>query len=297
MSHTYVCHRDTRVHTHVPQHVSTSTMIHTPFTSCLSGLFAHIGMLTSVNDGSIAINQCHKKHLAKSLPSYPLVSVPIERSGCSDGCVTSKASIPLDLVPHGVGTLSPVKPSFHPFLCLSLSGSGDLPFCFLSLWIWTALGISHGTSVKQSHLPVQETRVQSVGQEDPLEKGTANPLQDSCLGNPMHRGAWRATAHGVTKSETSLSKHAHTGVSHSICPFVTDLEVHQCFHFTCCSMWQDSLPLKTESYSVVRMGLTWLISSSISEYLGCFCLFFKILLLFIFWRVQSQKCKSNDKGL
>ena len=133
MSHTYVCHRVTRVHTHVPQHVSTSTMIHTPFTSCLSGLFAHIGMLTSVNDGSIAINQCHKKHLAKSLPSYPLVSMPIERSGCSDGCVTSKASIPLDLVPHGVGTLSPVKPSFHPFLCLSLSGSGDLPFCFLSL--------------------------------------------------------------------------------------------------------------------------------------------------------------------
>ena len=29
--------------------------------------------------------------------------------------------------------------------------------------------------------------------------GNGNPLQDSCLGNPMDRGAWRATVHGVTK--------------------------------------------------------------------------------------------------
>ena len=30
-------------------------------------------------------------------------------------------------------------------------------------------------------------------------EGNGNPLQDSCLGNPMDRGAWRATVHGVTK--------------------------------------------------------------------------------------------------
>ena len=29
-----------------------------------------------------------------------------------------------------------------------------------------------------------------------------NPLQYSCLENPMDRGAWRATVHGVTKSWT-----------------------------------------------------------------------------------------------
>ena len=33
-------------------------------------------------------------------------------------------------------------------------------------------------------------------------EGTSNPLQYSCLGNPMDRGAWRATVHGVTKSWT-----------------------------------------------------------------------------------------------
>jgi len=31
--------------------------------------------------------------------------------------------------------------------------------------------------------------------------GRGNPLQYSCLENPMDRGAWRATDHGVTKSQ------------------------------------------------------------------------------------------------
>ena len=34
------------------------------------------------------------------------------------------------------------------------------------------------------------------------EEGNGNPLQYSCLGNPMDRGAWRAIVHGVTKSLT-----------------------------------------------------------------------------------------------
>ena len=36
-------------------------------------------------------------------------------------------------------------------------------------------------------------------------EGNGNPLQYSSLGNPMDRGAWWATAHGVTKSRTRLS--------------------------------------------------------------------------------------------
>ena len=32
-----------------------------------------------------------------------------------------------------------------------------------------------------------------------------NPLQCPCLENPMNRGAWRATVHGVTESQTRLS--------------------------------------------------------------------------------------------
>ena len=43
--------------------------------------------------------------------------------------------------------------------------------------------------------------------------GHGNPLQYSCLENPMDRGAWWATVRGVTKSRTRLkrlSTHAHT---------------------------------------------------------------------------------------
>ena len=36
-------------------------------------------------------------------------------------------------------------------------------------------------------------------------EGNSNPLQCSCLENPMDRGAWRATVQGVTKSWTRLS--------------------------------------------------------------------------------------------
>ena len=36
-------------------------------------------------------------------------------------------------------------------------------------------------------------------------EGNGNPLQYSCLENPMEGGAWQATVHGVTKSRTRLS--------------------------------------------------------------------------------------------
>ena len=35
-------------------------------------------------------------------------------------------------------------------------------------------------------------------------EGNRNPLQYSCLGHPMDRGAWRSTVHGVAKSWTRL---------------------------------------------------------------------------------------------
>ena len=41
------------------------------------------------------------------------------------------------------------------------------------------------------------------------EEGKGSPLQCSCLENPMDRGAWWATVHGFTKSQTGLSTHIH----------------------------------------------------------------------------------------
>ena len=50
---------------------------------------------------------------------------------------------------------------------------------------------------------MQETRVQPWGQEDPLEEERATHSSILSLGNPMDRGAWRATVHGVSKSDTT----------------------------------------------------------------------------------------------
>ena len=54
-------------------------------------------------------------------------------------------------------------------------------------------------------LVMQATQVLSLGQEDSLEQGNGNSHQYSCLENPTDRGAWLATVHGVTKSQTRLS--------------------------------------------------------------------------------------------
>ena len=41
-------------------------------------------------------------------------------------------------------------------------------------------------------------------------EGNGNPLQYFCLGNPMDRGAWLATIHGVTRvRHDSATKHTH----------------------------------------------------------------------------------------
>ena len=49
---------------------------------------------------------------------------------------------------------------------------------------------------------MREMQVRALSQEDRLEGGNGNPLQDACLGNPMDRGAWWATVRRVTKSQT-----------------------------------------------------------------------------------------------
>ena len=49
---------------------------------------------------------------------------------------------------------------------------------------------------------MQETLVQSLGQEDPLEKGMATHSSILGLENSMDRGAQWATVHGVAKSQT-----------------------------------------------------------------------------------------------
>ena len=61
------------------------------------------------------------------------------------------------------------------------------------------LGGSLGAQSVKNLSEMQEIPVRSLGWEDPLEKVNGNPLQYSCLGNPMDRGARQATVYWVAK--------------------------------------------------------------------------------------------------
>ena len=51
---------------------------------------------------------------------------------------------------------------------------------------------------------------------DDLGKGYGTPLQYSCLENPMDGGAWWATIHGISKSQTRLSNLTFTFHFHAL---------------------------------------------------------------------------------
>ena len=69
-------------------------------------------------------------------------------------------------------------------------------------------GFPGGISGKEPGLPTQET-VRDAGSIPGLGRspggGHGNPLQYSCLENPMDRGAWRATVHRVAQSWTRIN--------------------------------------------------------------------------------------------
>ena len=68
------------------------------------------------------------------------------------------------------------------------------------------MGFPGGTGGKESTCNAEDLR--DLGSIPGLERspggGHGNPLQYSCLENPIDRGAWWATAHGVAQSWTWL---------------------------------------------------------------------------------------------
>ena len=66
-------------------------------------------------------------------------------------------------------------------------------------------------NVKQEHFKMaSRKRVLLLYFTHSCGEGNGNPLQYSCLENPMDRGAWWAPVHGVTKSRRQLSDHTYT---------------------------------------------------------------------------------------
>ena len=77
------------------------------------------------------------------------------------------------------------------------------------------LGFAGGPVIKNLPASAGDTRHmgQILGSEGYPRVGNGNPLQYSCLENPMDRGAWQALVHGVTKSDTTMHTYSHLGVN------------------------------------------------------------------------------------
>ena len=131
---------------------------------------------------------------------------------CVVTCVLCQA-LPSD----GMSFRSPANKSFSLFQApLKSSLSKKPPWIFRHLhcfpddvlaipsshFMWFCI-IVYASLVAQrlKRLPaMRETWVRSLGQEDLLEEeGNSNPLQYFGLENPMDRGSWQATVHGVAK--------------------------------------------------------------------------------------------------
>ena len=63
---------------------------------------------------------------------------------------------------------------------------------------------------------MQETQILSLGWEDSPGIGKGNPLQYSCPGNPMVRGAWWAIVYGIVESWTRLLMHINNKTNNLI---------------------------------------------------------------------------------
>ena len=105
-----------------------------------------------------------------------------------------------------------------------------------------------------------EDYLEPLGQQN--REGNGTPLQYSCLENPMDRGAWWATVHGVTKSRTRLNGFTS-------------------FHFTFL-MVQLSYPYMTTRKTIALTRCT---------YVGkVMCLFFNMLSKLVITFLPRSKC-------
>ena len=95
--------------------------------------------------------------------------------------------------------------------------------------------------------------------------GNVNLLQDSCLKNSVDRGAWWATVHGVTKSQTRLSNWPHTHICKRkqehwhpcdsdsfICPFCCSSN-YFFFFFKTSPLMELSKRMKTQNCVIVAL--------------------------------------------
>ena len=94
------------------------------------------------------------------------------------------------------------------FLILSMATpSGSLIFCYiLSQLLFFPCRIFYALYIHVCRR--HKSLIPGLGRSPGVRSGS--PLQSSCLGNPVGRGAWGTTVHGVAESDITEHMHIHT---------------------------------------------------------------------------------------
>ena len=110
----------------------------------------------------------------------------------------------------------------------------------------TQRGFPGGSDVKASASKAGDLGSIPESGRSPGE-GNGNPLQDSCLENPMDGGAWWAIVHGVAKSRTRLSDFTFT-----FCVSIHSSEANKVVQLACIPQ---EMPLSLDSYQILDQNL------------------------------------------
>ena len=145
---------------------------------------------------------CKYRNKARDLGSHSSVT-----ESCWRNIIYLSPLTLYSLAAHLCGTLvAAPNPLFHTLPSGAGVGTLQTHFCFSS-WLRVRLsGFPGGASGKEPACQCRDVRnAGSIpGSGRSPGGGHSNPLQYSCLENPMDRGAWWTTVHRVTQSQTQL---------------------------------------------------------------------------------------------
>ena len=157
-------------------------------------LFPVTGILSSFHSSLISLANTYLSRLGSNITSSGrLFKVLYMRRTLSSGSQEYQSSLATLLVKHWAGALEYIFAGWK-----DKRQSEQQPTLILS-------GASLVAQLVKNPPAMQEAWVWSLGQEDPLEKDTATHSGILAWRIPVDLGAWRATAHGVTRVRHDLA--------------------------------------------------------------------------------------------
>ena len=154
--------------------------------------------------------------------------------------------------------------------------------CVFNISLWLRWDFPGGSDGKESACNIGDLgSIPGLGRSPGADNG--NPLQSSCLGSPMDRGAWRATVHGVAKNLTQLSDY-HFHFTFTLVEICVPTEFHP-------MKWRENAVVPSWTCSILTLSPQHIRSS-------CSPSFFPFLEMGITSRVTSKatRCIWHQSG-